>query len=600
MLPHPWKHFTITELMTRNLIKHKSRDEPAIAGEPAAAAARELVGRVSHLRLESPYVGRTLTRLKPRDRELAALRSRTRNLCEQLKGPSTPLAFWQQELLARIQQRFMAYVGGHRPWEGDITVPGPFPPTRDINAEDQSNSTRCDICAEEGQDTRQLECRHNLCKSCICSAVKAAVLNRTRWPPNCCCYYHPTEEDIAWAGGPEMLKTYRDINREFFRKNPTYCSRQQCSELLDEDEPDREGMLTCKTCGTRTCTKCKQGSHEEHGCVRFLDPALEATIKNKGWQRCRLCWRVISLESGCNHMRCLCGFEFCYFCGKRWGMCNCTEAVVPLLRRTPNAERSEEGPFAGPPTSSSDELPTVLEYMNHRYLGDARPGIPQDDDDHDDQPNHSNPVVPHSRLPLPSRFLQPNTNPTEDDISASKEAHGSASSAEGAPSGKAVQANGSSDNQGVVVVAVGTRGYGGVERFPHENDGGGGGGGGATVSRSPYISENNHLRALRPVYPFHQQLPDYYLPPPPPPPRLRDPPPPPLRRARRVDFPLRPDPDHNNHNHSHPLGSSSSSTPRPDGRPSPSPPEPYPTIPTPPPWVIWRWWRSEGSRQAGN
>ncbi|KAI1641443.1 hypothetical protein F4809DRAFT_586557 [Biscogniauxia mediterranea] len=232
------------------------------------------------------------------------LNSKISNLMshDQDRGPNTPLAVSQPALLARIQG-FMAYAGAHRPREGRIAVPGPFPPTRHINAEDQSNLTTCDICAEEGQITRQLACRHNVCKSCICNAVKAAASNRTTWPPKCC-YYHPTEKDIAWAGGPEMLKTYRDINREFFKKDPTYCSRQQCSELLDEDEPpDREGMLTCKTCGTRTCTRCKQDSHGERGCVRFLDPALEATVKNESWQKCQRCWRIISLESGCNHMR---------------------------------------------------------------------------------------------------------------------------------------------------------------------------------------------------------------------------------------------------------------------------------------------------------
>ncbi|KAI5925769.1 hypothetical protein F4810DRAFT_31898 [Camillea tinctor] len=42
-------------------------------------------GRITHFRLESPYVMRTLARLEARDMELAALQSRTRNLREQLK-----------------------------------------------------------------------------------------------------------------------------------------------------------------------------------------------------------------------------------------------------------------------------------------------------------------------------------------------------------------------------------------------------------------------------------------------------------------------------------------------------------------------------------
>ncbi|KAI0602729.1 hypothetical protein F4775DRAFT_535378 [Biscogniauxia sp. FL1348] len=241
----------------------------------------------------------------------------------------------------------------HRPCEGHTTAPDPSLSTRDDNTEDQVCRTLCDICTGEEWITRHLACGHNVCKICIRVMVGTAVLNRTMWPPSCC-YYNPTEQDIAWGGGPELLKTYRDINREFSEKDLTYCSRQRCSELLYDDEPDHEGMLTCKACGTRTCTKCKQGSHEERGCVRQSDPDIEAMIKKENWQKCRRCNRVISIESGCNHMRCLCGYEFCYYCGESWYVCECTnggpateEPPAGLVRLLEQARVIEGVPIDG-------------------------------------------------------------------------------------------------------------------------------------------------------------------------------------------------------------------------------------------------------------
>ncbi|PYI20440.1 hypothetical protein BO99DRAFT_456587 [Aspergillus violaceofuscus CBS 115571] len=54
-----------------------------------------------------------------------------------------------------------------------------------------------------------------------------------------------------------------------------------------------------------------------------------------GWQTCPRCGRLVELDSGCHHMICLCGVEFCYFCGRVWKTCRCN---VP---RDPRAEAYE-------------------------------------------------------------------------------------------------------------------------------------------------------------------------------------------------------------------------------------------------------------------
>lgn len=38
---------------------------------------------------------------------------------------------------------------------------------------------------------------------------------------------------------------------------------------------------------------------------------------------CRGCGSLIEKESGCDLIECLCGFRFCYSCGKQGGVCGC-------------------------------------------------------------------------------------------------------------------------------------------------------------------------------------------------------------------------------------------------------------------------------------
>ena len=45
-------------------------------------------------------------------------------------------------------------------------------------------------------------------------------------------------------------------------------------------------------------------------------------IAREGYQQCSECNRVVERESGCPHMTCYCGYEFCYHCGSQISVCN--------------------------------------------------------------------------------------------------------------------------------------------------------------------------------------------------------------------------------------------------------------------------------------
>ncbi|KAI9727279.1 MAG: hypothetical protein M1828_006898 [Chrysothrix sp. TS-e1954] len=55
------------------------------------------------------------------------------------------------------------------------------------------------------------------------------------------------------------------------------------------------------------------------------DPAFEALIARREYQRCTSCGRVFEHGGGCNHMVCHCGREFCFLCGGQYGECGCPQ-----------------------------------------------------------------------------------------------------------------------------------------------------------------------------------------------------------------------------------------------------------------------------------
>ncbi|WJX31351.1 hypothetical protein P8452_19787 [Trifolium repens] len=46
---------------------------------------------------------------------------------------------------------------------------------------------------------------------------------------------------------------------------------------------------------------------------KFLELA-----RREMWQKCPICSIYVERHSGCEHIQCRCGCNFCYMCGKFW------------------------------------------------------------------------------------------------------------------------------------------------------------------------------------------------------------------------------------------------------------------------------------------
>jgi hypothetical protein len=102
---------------------------------------------------------------------------------------------------------------------------------------------------------------------------------------------------------------------------------------LDGDETPRDGRrMVCAKCHVVFCGLCRQPwangrrkSHETLSCrgYRRILPSANDTefsfiAAGFGARMCPGCSLRTSRISGCNHMSCPCGVEWCYVCEQRW------------------------------------------------------------------------------------------------------------------------------------------------------------------------------------------------------------------------------------------------------------------------------------------
>jgi len=85
---------------------------------------------------------------------------------------------------------------------------------------------------------------------------------------------------------------------------------------------DDQRLGALSTALLRRLRASRRSAGIDHPCA-----ALERDVQLGRWamagnaQACPACWQLVQRASGCDHMTCACGAEFCYSCGAEWGTC---------------------------------------------------------------------------------------------------------------------------------------------------------------------------------------------------------------------------------------------------------------------------------------
>ncbi|KAG9190145.1 hypothetical protein G6011_08233 [Alternaria panax] len=171
------------------------------------------------------------------------------------------------------------------------------------------------------------KCGDRYCVDCMKGLFMRSTKDEGLYPPRCCKQPIPLDL-VARHMKPDELATFELAVVEHATQNKTYCSNHDCVTFIipGSIEPGTNRAV-CPKCSAETCATCNNEFHPGTDCPD--DPALRQTrelAREMGWQTCYGCNREVDLISGCYHMRCPCGAEFCYVCGVRWKECTCITA----------------------------------------------------------------------------------------------------------------------------------------------------------------------------------------------------------------------------------------------------------------------------------
>ncbi|KAG5958948.1 hypothetical protein E4U56_005241 [Claviceps arundinis] len=167
-------------------------------------------------------------------------------------------------------------------------------------------------------------CSHDYCRDCMTALFNAAISDESLFPPRCCKEPIPIDRSRPFLSA-SLLGLYEAKKLEHETPNKTYCYVPNCSAFIPPAFV-RDDVATCVKCRSRTCTMCKGQMHTQRDCP--ADTATTEVLQMadvNGWQRCYSCRRLVDLNTGCNHMTCRCGAQFCYVCGVQWKQCDCAQ-----------------------------------------------------------------------------------------------------------------------------------------------------------------------------------------------------------------------------------------------------------------------------------
>lgn len=177
-------------------------------------------------------------------------------------------------------------------------------------------------------------CLHTCCSNCMVQYIRTRIGEgrKPKCPSNCGTQMTTIEQLQSFV--PDLVPVFKEM-----LDLETIPARQHCALLLNlsVSRPASDAIqcffpkLHCSSCGDFSCQSCVSKWHESVTCDQFkatLAPPMPDSID---LSRCPNCRHGVLRTSGCIHITCRCGFEFCYSCEapyvNHFPSCNCAVAM---------------------------------------------------------------------------------------------------------------------------------------------------------------------------------------------------------------------------------------------------------------------------------
>jgi hypothetical protein len=168
---------------------------------------------------------------------------------------------------------------------------------------ENSSKKKCNICTEFVKPENTLFCGCNLCTMIYCN--------------NC------------------VKKIYSDLQPGTYitetKKMCKFCSRHVVSSEIIKLYDTKIKNLTfqkddiygcCKICNTLEKTKMSCNHNTDNTDITDNFECTNCLVKKGLCKKCPSCQADIIKNGGCNHMTCICSYQWCWECDKKWGICN--------------------------------------------------------------------------------------------------------------------------------------------------------------------------------------------------------------------------------------------------------------------------------------
>lgn len=191
----------------------------------------------------------------------------------------------------------------------------------------------CSICSDpKPQGEPKIICYGNeICLECLRVIVTRVVTDKDEYPVK---LDHRTVFDYSDHLDASLLEQYKlkGLEHSTFPADRVFC---YCGRFIGRLIVHREGeeYIAVKTCSDTNCQRfsCLNCATQleslpdiiDHGCKETRQAKeedkqkmLESKERGIKFQLCPNCSRPIHLTEACHHIKCPCGTEFCYLCGK--------------------------------------------------------------------------------------------------------------------------------------------------------------------------------------------------------------------------------------------------------------------------------------------